>query len=329
MKTQSGFFLYCIALLCFGCGSKSNCPKDLCDVNFRDEMRKFVTEISVYGKGKHPGFLIVPQNGQELFTDNSEGNGVPFSDYLANIDGTGREDLRYGYTSDDKPTPDADFTHMKALLQVGESKGVEALVIDYCSTPSKMQDAYTQNAADNFISFSADHRELDNIPSFPTEPFQVNTQNITNLSQAKNFLYLINPEQFATKQAFITAVQNTNYDAVVMDLFFNDETLTAADLQSLKTKQNGGTRILLCYMSIGEAENYRYYWQTDWKKNPPLWLDQENPLWKGNYKVRYWLPEWKSIIKGNADSYLDKILDAGFDGVYLDIVDGFEYFEAG
>ena len=107
------------------------------------------------------------------------------------------------------------------------------------------------------------------------------------------------------------------------------KTLTAADLQSLKTKQNGGTRILLCYMSIGEAENYRYYWQTDWKKNPPLWLDQENPLWKGNYKVRYWLPEWKSIIKGNADSYLDKILDAGFDGVYLDIVDGFEYFEAG
>ena len=33
------------------------------------------------------------------------------------------------------------------------------------------------------------------------------------------------------------------------------------------------------------------------------------------------------IIYGNNNSYLEKILDAGFDGVYLDIIDAFEYFE--
>jgi len=33
------------------------------------------------------------------------------------------------------------------------------------------------------------------------------------------------------------------------------------------------------------------------------------------------------IIYGNNNSYLKKILDAGFDGVYLDIIDAFEYFE--
>jgi len=56
-------------------------------------------------------------------------------------------------------------------------------------------------------------------------------------------------------------------------------------------------------------------------------LEEENPNWEGNYKVRYWEPEWQDIIYGNDSSYLKKILDAGFDGVYLDIIDAFEYFE--
>jgi cysteinyl-tRNA synthetase len=82
-------------------------------------------------------------------------------------------------------------------------------------------------------------------------------------------------------------------------------------------------------MSIGEAENYRYYWQESWynKKDRPPWLLKENPYWEGNYKVQYWDPEWQAIIIGGEDSYLNKIIAAGFDGVYLDIIDAFEYFE--
>ena len=56
-------------------------------------------------------------------------------------------------------------------------------------------------------------------------------------------------------------------------------------------------------------------------------MDGENPNWPGNYKVRYWEQSWKDIIYGNDNSYLKKILDAGFDGVYLDIIDAFEYYE--
>ncbi|NPA44475.1 MAG: hypothetical protein GXO49_02970, partial [Chlorobi bacterium] len=81
------------------------------------------------------------------------------------------------------------------------------------------------------------------------------------------------------------------------------------------------------YMSIGEAENYRYYWQEEWNTNKPEWLDKENPDWEGNYKVWYWNKDWQNIIYGNDNSYLKKILDAGFDGVYLDIIDAFEYYE--
>lgn len=43
--------------------------------------------------------------------------------------------------------------------------------------------------------------------------------------------------------------------------------------------------------------------------------------------VRYWEEDWQSVIYGSDGSYLRKILNAGFDGVYLDIIDAFEYFE--
>ena len=56
-------------------------------------------------------------------------------------------------------------------------------------------------------------------------------------------------------------------------------------------------------------------------------MDAENPNWAGNFKVKYWNTEWQNIIYGNDNSYLKKILNAGFDGVYLDIIDAFEYYE--
>ena len=115
---------------------------------------------------------------------------------------------------------------------------------------------------------------------------------------------------------------------VIMDLFFGGtERLSYTDVSSLKVKSGGGSRLVVSYMSIGEAEDYRYYWQTQWATSAPSWLAEENPDWPGNYKVRYWDEDWQNIIFGNEDSYLSMILDAGFDGVYLDIIDAFEYFE--
>ena len=51
----------------------------------------------------------------------------------------------------------------------------------------------------------------------------------------------------------------------------------------------------------------------------------ENHEWKGNFRVRYWRKDWQTIIF----SYLEIIINQGFDGVYLDIVDGYEFFEKG
>jgi cysteinyl-tRNA synthetase len=41
-----------------------------------------------------------------------------------------------------------------------------------------------------------------------------------------------------------------------------------------------------------------------------------------SYKVRYWDQDWRPILF----QYADRVLASGFDGVYLDIVDAYEYF---
>lgn len=89
----------------------------------------------------------------------------------------------------------------------------------------------------------------------------------------------------------------------------------------------GGPKIVLCYMSIGQSEDYRWYWQPEWEKNPPQWLDIPDGVWAGDHWVHYWDPEWQRIIYGTPESYLDQILALGFDGVYLDRVDAYWYYQ--
>lgn len=130
----------------------------------------------------------------------------------------------------------------------------------------------------------------------------------------------------------LTAIGNTAYDLVVMDysLYGDDaNAFNAVEITALKDSP-GGEKIVLAYMSIGEAETYRSYWEPDWDADSdgvpdagaPAWLDIEDPDWEGNYKVRYWDPAWQSLIF----AYTDKLLDAGFDGAYLDIIDAYEYY---
>lgn len=121
------------------------------------------------------------------------------------------------------------------------------------------------------------------------------------------------------------------YDLLVID-YARDGTeetrLTTAELDRLKRKPDGSRRLVVAYVSIGEAESYRPYWDANWKRNKPLWLLKENPEWEENYAVCFWDPGWQRIMCGRADSYLDRVQAQGFDGVYLDKCDVFEDLQA-
>ena len=294
--------------------------------DYRKAMRDFVIRISEMARTQDADFVVIPQNGIELVTMGDDAHSELAAAYLSAIDGHGQEDLFYGYSRDDKPTPSDATEYLLSYLRRSQQTRNGILVTDYCSRPDYVADARSRCDVEGFASFAAPSRELDVIPT--GAPTHENAQDIVRLSEAQNFLYLLNNEQFNSKNQFIESIAATNYDVVIMDLFFNDETaFTAVDVERLKHKANGSKRLVICYMSIGEAEDYRYYWQSSWKRHKPAWLARENPSWPGNYKVCYWCSEWQDLICGDGDSYLNRILSAGFDGVYLDIVDAFEYFE--
>ena len=136
-----------------------------------------------------------------------------------------------------------------------------------------------------------------------------------SLDSVQSFLYQL-------QDINLTQIQQSDFDLIVMDYSSDGSGEGAYSKPEIQAVRNSGDKIVLAYLSIGEAEDYRFYWQESWASNPPAWLDEENPDWEGNYKVKFWVPEWQTIIL----QYLKKIQSAGFDGVYLDLVDAYESY---
>lgn len=132
----------------------------------------------------------------------------------------------------------------------------------------------------------------------------------------------------------LTVLGKTKFNLIIID-YSSDGTeagrFTAAQINALKNSP-GGPKLVLAYLSIGEADNFRWYWNDSWTypngtltPQAPPWLGPPNPAWPGSYEVRYWEPGWQKIVF----QYLDKIIAAGFDGVYLDVIDAYLYWGPG
>jgi cysteinyl-tRNA synthetase len=150
-------------------------------------------------------------------------------------------------------------------------------------------------------------------------------------SNPASFTYILQADSFAkTKSAAVAQLKESARDWIVLDAAFDSDTpWEQADLDAIRSGKAG--RKVVAYISIGEAEDYRPYWQPEWgsngKRTPaaPAWLGIENPEWKGNYQVKYWNAEWQKLML----AAIDDAMARGFDGVYLDIVDGFQTYEQG
>ena len=149
----------------------------------------------------------------------------------------------------------------------------------------------------------------------------------------KSLAYILQADQFqANRSECIELLAKAERDCIVIDYMYDgseEGKWTAAEIKKFRGKKSD-TKVL-AYISIGEAEDYRPYWKKNWDQDKngkpdqeaPIFLNQMNPEWQGNYKVRYWQAEWQKIIL----QYLDEILLQEFDGIYLYIVDAFEFYE--
>lgn len=304
-----------IGLILFLFVGITSCSKEKRSDKAGLKMQDFVIAISNYTKKTNPNFIIIPQNGIELAFNNLNSDEGTNQSYLNAVDGFGLEELFYNGTySVDQYRLD--------LLQKLKSKKI--LVSEFINDNNFRQDAISKNSNEGFLSFIRQPQNYD-YKEIPDTIQNENAFNITSLAEAKNYLYLISTDNYSNKQAFLDAIKATNYDAIIIDLFFDDNPLLAEDIAQLKTKQNGGKRLLLSYVNIGAAEKYRYYWKKTWGQHHPGYIKKKYEGYSDEFWVKFWKKNWQSIIYGNDESYVKKILNAGFDGAYLDNVEAF-YF---
>ena len=150
-----------------------------------------------------------------------------------------------------------------------------------------------------------------------------------SLNNVKFWAYQI---QAQDENGNIQKLADSKYELLVID---NPRTVAGketynnkSDITSLKNSKgwNGNKKIVVCYIDIGQAEDYRNYWKQGWIVGNPDWIVSTDPDgWAGNFPVKYWKPEWKELIFGTDSSMIDKIIDDGYDGIYLDWVEAFEF----
>jgi cysteinyl-tRNA synthetase len=134
---------------------------------------------------------------------------------------------------------------------------------------------------------------------------------------------------------------SATHDLLVIDATHDghDATRFTGDELSRIRDGMGGRSVVVSYLSIGEADDYRDFWDRDWtttgkasgrlSDEAPDWLGPTNPDWPESRKVRYWDPDWQNIIYNDRGTgELDGIVKAGFDAAYLDIVDAYYFWGA-
>lgn len=150
-------------------------------------------------------------------------------------------------------------------------------------------------------------------PAVQTPPYAA-------LAKARSWAYQLQDLDIAEAAA-------SPFDVLVIDYARDgggDSAWKPAEVARLKARDGGPPRLVYAYLSIGEAESYRFYWQKGWINDPPAWLLSENPDWKENYAVAYWDAGWQNLLFCNPQAYVDRIAKAGFDGLYLDKADVYE-----
>jgi cysteinyl-tRNA synthetase len=149
----------------------------------------------------------------------------------------------------------------------------------------------------------------------------------------RSMAYVLQADKLAgNRKKAVKKLAESGRDLIILDYSYNTGKGGKWTRQEIGTIQNGKqNRKVVAYISIGEAEAYRPYWKKQWDGNKdgkpdsraPLFLNVVNPDWAGNYKVRYWQKSWHKIIL----SYVNEIIAQGFDGIYMDIIDAFEFYE--
>jgi len=142
------------------------------------------------------------------------------------------------------------------------------------------------------------------------------------LEDIETWLYLIDVNM---NSQTVNQILLSDYDMVVLDFIPSEKNNTDYPMADVVAQMQNAEhpKKVIAYIDIGEAEEYRVYWEKNWEVGNPTWIVGDDPDgWAENYPVAFWAGEWQAIWLEN-DGILNQIIEAGFDGVYLDWVEAY------
>jgi cysteinyl-tRNA synthetase len=148
-----------------------------------------------------------------------------------------------------------------------------------------------------------------------------------NLRRVSSWAYQI---QGLDEEGAVDALADSDYELIVVEPTRSVEGSEDFDTAGMVSRLHAEGKLVLAYLDVGEAEDYRTYWGDDWlaptadQPGEPDFLITIDPAgWSGDYPVAFWDERWKDIVIYDDNSLIDMVLDDGFDGVYLDWIEAY------
>lgn len=203
------------------------------------------------------------------------------------------------------------------------SQGRVVLSIEDCKTQRDADAAYRSAARDRVLTYATVADE-DLTRLQKGHPQGENAQPVIAITGSRNWMPLLRADRFGNKASWLMAMERTNHDAMLIDVSHRGaDPLTKDEVKRLKFKELGAPRLMLAVLPMGKAYDWRWYWKKGWEAGNPSFLfapDNDDP---GSFITDLRDPQWKEML----GKYLAGIMDLGFDGVVLDDLDTYLWFE--
>ena len=200
---------------------------------YRSEMASLIGNIKDYGLKHNNDFFVIANGGAGLMESNEFLSEQELGQLLQKVDGVMAESVNYGWDmSMDNPMPPEEQENFQRLLGSARRAGVVPMVLDYAEEAGNVQKAYREDKDRGYLGWVSARRDLDRLPK--GLPHNDNDKSVANLREAKNYLVLLNPEAFPSREAYISALANSNYDLLIVDAYYGDKPITKDEVQRLQ-----------------------------------------------------------------------------------------------
>jgi cysteinyl-tRNA synthetase len=201
--------------------------------------------------------------------------------------------------------------------------GRRVLSIEDCKTVKEADAAAKASDRDRVLSYAASgNSKLDSVPR--GSPRAENAAPVTTITAARNWLPMTKVDKYGSKAEWLMALEKTNHDVLAIDPTYRGaEAVTQDEIKRLKFKELGAPRLVLAVLPVGIAQDGRWYWQKGWEAGNPPFLFAPVAEEPGTFITDVGDMQWKKAI-GQMVTWLQ---DLGFDGIMLDDLDTYLWFE--